>query len=455
MAVLLVLFSQHWQCSPSAVNISYLPGFHGVLPFRLETGYVSIDKKNEAELFYYFVESERNPVDDPLILWLPGGPGCSGLVGLALHMGPLQFKVNNFDDFLPTLTSNPYSWTKIANMLFLDWPIGTGFSYSKNENDYIKEDFQAKKQIYNFLVKWFLDHPRFLSNAFYMGGESYGGKMATLLAHDIVEGNKQANSIVINIKGYIIGNAVTDEYADKNSQVPHAYGLGIIPSELYKNIQTNCEGEDYRKPIGKACAEYLEVFKEFLSEINVFGVLDPKCSDDDPLSQQSSCLENTKDKLLLPSNLVDSTCITPDLLSNYWANNDAVRAALKIKKGTVTKWVRCNFNFALNIYNRSIPSSVPYHIKLTTSGYHALVYSGDHDLQLPFFGTLEWIKSLGFSILDDWRSWHVGGQVAGYTMLFSNNLTFATVKGGNHLAPIKRPKECLAMLDRWISHELL
>ncbi|ONK58783.1 uncharacterized protein A4U43_C09F16600 [Asparagus officinalis] len=71
----------------SAVTVTHLPGFNGPLPFRLETGYVSVDEVNGVELFYYLIESERDPKADPLILWLNGGPGCSAFSGLAFEIG--------------------------------------------------------------------------------------------------------------------------------------------------------------------------------------------------------------------------------------------------------------------------------------------------------------------------------------------------------------------------------
>ncbi|KAK8948884.1 Serine carboxypeptidase-like 1 [Platanthera zijinensis] len=72
-----------WLCilsSATSTIITHLPGFNGggALPFHLETGYVSVEDdeaSQQADLFYYFVESERNPREDPLILWLTGGPG--------------------------------------------------------------------------------------------------------------------------------------------------------------------------------------------------------------------------------------------------------------------------------------------------------------------------------------------------------------------------------------------
>ncbi|KAJ8641318.1 hypothetical protein MRB53_018012 [Persea americana] len=77
-------------------------------------------------------------------------------------------------------------------------------------------------------------------------------------------------------------------------------------------------------------------------------------------------------------------------------------------------------------------------------------FSGDHDLKVPFVGTKAWIGSLNFSIVDEWRSWLVDGQVAGYTRAYVNNFTFATVKGAGHTAPEYKPKECFAMFQRWV-----
>jgi hypothetical protein len=49
--------------------------------------YVEVDEQHGARLFYYFIASERNPAEDPLILWITGGPGCSALSGLLFEIG--------------------------------------------------------------------------------------------------------------------------------------------------------------------------------------------------------------------------------------------------------------------------------------------------------------------------------------------------------------------------------
>ncbi|CAL2233914.1 unnamed protein product [Prunus armeniaca] len=89
------LCSQLLAGSPSLVKS--LPGIHGPLPFELETGYLyssmlqpnsmGAGEAEEVQLFYYFVKSERKAEEDPLMLWLTGGPGCSSVTALLYEIG--------------------------------------------------------------------------------------------------------------------------------------------------------------------------------------------------------------------------------------------------------------------------------------------------------------------------------------------------------------------------------
>ncbi|XP_072951470.1 serine carboxypeptidase-like 7 isoform X1 [Typha angustifolia] len=454
MLPLLVLLFFSLSSLSSSVIITHLPGFHGRLPFYLETGYVSVDEEKGVELFYYFIKSERKPSDDPVLLWLSGGPGCSSFNGLIFEIGPLRFVKAEYNGSLPELVYFPHSWTKVANIIFLDSPVGTGFSFSASPEGYIVGDISSSTQVHHFIIKWFIDHPQFLSNPFYVAGDSYAGKVVPLITHDISQGIEYGKQPILNLKGYLVGNPVTGDKFDKDYRVPYAHGVGIISDQIYELAKKHCEGEDYEDPHSAPCVEVLNVVKKHISKVQIDSIVDPVCPRLSPKPNgvaERRTLKAEYKKLLQPPEPPPFKCETyVRLLSYYWANNQSTKEALGVKKqgAAVREWQRCNHDLP---YTYDVPSSVRYHYHLTSRGYRALVYSGDHDLVVPFLGTQAWVRSLNFSIVDDWRSWGSGGQSAGFTITYSNNMTFATVKGAGHDAPAFRPKQCLAMVRRWLS----
>ncbi|KAF6169876.1 hypothetical protein GIB67_034268 [Kingdonia uniflora] len=378
--------------SVSSAIVRSLPGFDGFLPFELEAGYLSVDEFDDVQFLYYFVKSERNPREDPLLLWLTGGPGCSGLSDLLFTIGPLYFQNAEYNGSIPTLMLNPNSWTKVSNIIFLDAPVSTGFSYSLSLQGSETGDIISSHQLYTFLRKWLIDHPEFSTNPFYIGGMSYSGMTVPIVVQKIVTGNEAQSKPLINLK------------CTERVNVPNI-------------LESRCVLASPKPIWMKEIRRYLE---EYLKN---------SLSDPDPEIPEFGCRTYGY------------------LLSHYWANDENVRKALRIKKGTVKTWTRC---YRLP-YTKDVHSALNYHLNISLKGYRSLIYSGDHDMRIPYLGTEAWIKSLNFSITDDWRPWFVGSQVAGYTRSYSNHMTFATVKGAGHTAPEYKPKECAAMFKRWIS----
>uniref|UniRef100_A0A453E487 Serine carboxypeptidase-like 18 n=1 Tax=Aegilops tauschii subsp. strangulata TaxID=200361 RepID=A0A453E487_AEGTS len=214
--------------------VSHLPGFDGPLPFSLETGYVEVDDRNGVRLFYYFVQSEANPAEDPVLLWLTGGPGCSAFSGLVYEIGPLSFQPDSYTGGVPELVYRPDSWTKVANVIFLDSPVGAGFSYSATDQGYKSCDTKAVDQIAIFLTKWYEEHPQFLSNPLFIAGDSYSGLIAPPLTFQIAKGIEMGDKPLLNLKGYIIGNPLTDRKFDLPARVPYAHRMGLISDEQYE-----------------------------------------------------------------------------------------------------------------------------------------------------------------------------------------------------------------------------
>uniref|UniRef100_A0A453EL45 Uncharacterized protein n=2 Tax=Aegilops tauschii subsp. strangulata TaxID=200361 RepID=A0A453EL45_AEGTS len=140
-----------------------------------------------------------------------------------------------------------------------------------------------------------------------------------------------------------------------------------------------------------------------------------------------------------------------DELATIWLDDEDVRAAIHAKpKSLIGSW---ELNTARIDYIHDTGSMVEYHKKFTAMGYRVLIYSGDHDLCIPFTGTEAWVRSLGYRVVDSWRPWHFGGQVAGYTQGYDHNLTFLTIKGSGHTVPEYKPKESLAFYTHWLFGE--
>ncbi|XVF15405.1 hypothetical protein REPUB_Repub09cG0150300 [Reevesia pubescens] len=459
--LLLAFFYIVWimVCSSPAVSfstITSLPGFCDSLPFRLETGYIGV---GDVEFFYYFIESESNPAEDPLILWLTGGPGCSALSGIFLEIGPLQFNMVEYNGSLPTFALNPYSWTKVANIIFLDAPVGTGFSYSRTLQGFMTGDTKFANDGYNFLRKWLQSHPKFIRNPLYIAGDSYSGKIIPIIAGAISDGIEDKDVLAINLKGYLIGNPGTDSKFDDNSKIPFYHRMALISDELYESAKRNCKEDYIEEDISNVkCANDLQAISKCTEHLNDGHILEPDCPSDAKASNsfvnnRKYFLETHEDYLRVPAEFPQFGCRNYNgYLCAVWANDISVQKALYIRKGTIKEWVRCSKSL---LYDKDVESTVGYHLYLNTKGYRALIYSGDHDAVVPYVGTESWIKSLNFSIVDDWRPWFVDGQVAGYSREYGNNFTFATVKGAGHTAPEYNPKECFAMFKRWISHEPL
>ncbi|KAG7630729.1 Alpha/Beta hydrolase fold [Arabidopsis suecica] len=390
---LLIFLSQR---TDSASIVKSLPGFDGPLPFELETGYIGVGEEEEVQLFYYFIKSERNPQEDPLLLWLSGGPGCSSISGLLYENGPVNVKIEVYNGTLPSLVSTTYSWTKVSSIIYLDQPVGTGFSYSRTKLVNKPSDSGEAKRIHEFLHKWLGKHQEFSSNPFYVGGDSYCGMVIPALVQEISKGNYVCCKPPINLQGYILGNPSTENEVDINYRIPYAHGMALISDELYESMKRICKGKyENVDPRNTKCLKLVGEYQKCTKRINKALIITPECVDTSP-----DCY------------------MYRYLLTTYWANDENVQRALHVNKGSIGEWVRCYFEIP---YNHDIKSSVPYHMNNSIDGYASLIFSGDHDMEVPYLGTQAWIRSLNYSLIDDWRPWMIGDQIAGPGIILKVN----------------------------------
>ncbi|KAK2662957.1 hypothetical protein Ddye_001531 [Dipteronia dyeriana] len=442
LILLCVLFLVRLVESGSIVK--FLPGFSGPLPFKLETGYVSV---GETELFYLFVESQGKPLQDPVMVYLIGGPGCSALNGFLFQTGPLHFKLTDYEGGLPTLELYPYTWTKTASIIYLDLPVGSGYSYSNSSEEYSASDLLSANQTYMFMRQWLDDHPKFITNRFFIATDSYSGVIAPIIAQEILNGNKAGLKPKISLVGIISGSPHTDSMLEDNSKIPMAYQLALLSDGLYKSAKKSCHGDYIDVDSSNVeCLEDLKVISECLELINDEMVLSPKCATVSPTPNGGLLLPSSRER--------DYWCKNFDyLLSDIWANDESVQRALHVREGTIKEWYRCNLNLSENIYTYDVSSSIDYHRNLTSTGLQILLYTGDHDLVVPHISTEYWISTLNLTVDEDWRPWFVDGQIAGFTLKYTNygyRLTYATLKGSGHSPTEWMGMQVHEMFERWI-----
>ena len=113
------------KSDPVADRVVTLTGWNNnePFPFRMYSGYLQV-LGTTKNLHYVYLDSQRDPVNDPLVVWYNGGPGCSSMLGLLQEHGPYIID-NNGTEF----RWNDYSWNKETNMLYIEAPAGVGYSY--------------------------------------------------------------------------------------------------------------------------------------------------------------------------------------------------------------------------------------------------------------------------------------------------------------------------------------
>lgn len=129
------------------------------------SGYLSVG--NNMNMFFWFFEARNNPSTAPLVTWFNGGPGCSSMIGLFQENGPCHFENGSNE---PSL--NPYLWNTYANMLYIDQPIGVGFSYGTDD---VSSTEQAAPYVWTLLQAFLAQFPQYESRDFGIFTESYGG----------------------------------------------------------------------------------------------------------------------------------------------------------------------------------------------------------------------------------------------------------------------------------------
>ncbi|KAH9065161.1 alpha/beta-hydrolase [Lactarius deliciosus] len=175
-----------------AVNFDVGPSWAGLIP-------ISAAPNESRKLFFWFFPPGPEGSLDDLIFWTNGGPGCSSLEGLFQENGPFTWGSGQARP-----TQNEYSWTNLSSVLYVEQPVGTGFSQgtpdAKNEND-------VAAQLVGFLQQFLEIFSELKGKKFYLSGESYAGMYIPYIANFIFE-NTTRSTLDLDLQGLWMNDAV-------------------------------------------------------------------------------------------------------------------------------------------------------------------------------------------------------------------------------------------------------
>ncbi|GAB0132999.1 hypothetical protein EsDP_00001419 [Epichloe bromicola] len=407
------------------------PSILGVDKVRQYSGYLD-DNASDKHLFYWFFDSRNDPENDPVILWLSGGPGCSSMIGLFMEMGPSRIDANG------QLVRNEFSWNSNASVIFLDQPVNTGFSYSSSDVSTTKA---AAKDVYALMTLFFKQFPEYSKQDFHIAGESYAGHYIPILAAEILS-HKDRN---INLKSAMIGNGDVDPYTQYATYEPMGCGRGGQPAVLdeitchnMKEALPQCQHSIkacYDRDVGNCstAAQNCQVFmvdSARKSGLNIYDI-------------RNSCAGG-------------SLCYKELDWIERSLNQDEVMQALGVeaKRFQICNgWIADAFA-AAGDYFQPIQNSVPNLL----AQIPILIYAGDCDYIENWLGNQAWTNALEWSGHDAFNSANVtelktaSGKSYG-TIKHANGFAFLRVFQAGHSVPYDQPEASLDFVNRWLKGE--
>jgi len=209
-------------------TVKNLPGWGERYTGAMYSGYAPINEKCHSALFYWMLEKEGGSEDEtPVLLWLNGGPGASSITGLlAENIGPYQLSGSTFK-------YNTHAWTNDYNVLIIDNPVGSGYSYTDNMTGcYSTTESEVAANFYIGLNYFFNKlHPKkYAHNPFFLTGESYAGKYIPSIAAYL-------HKMGFPFKGVIIGNGLYKPDVQYLTVAQYAFNLGIIDESILLEME--------------------------------------------------------------------------------------------------------------------------------------------------------------------------------------------------------------------------
>ncbi|KAL8157559.1 serine carboxypeptidase-like 50 [Apium graveolens] len=428
LVVLLFILNHYYLlATPSAVHsISPIP--NEALPTK--SGYLQVNSTTKSAMFYTFYEAKEpdsSLSETPILIWLQGGPGCSSMLGNFYELGPwrvVSSQGHNVEHL--KLEPNPGSWNRLFGLVFIDNPIGTGFSIATTTEEIPKNQHAVSKHLFKAIKAFIALDPLFKTRPIYITGESYAGKYIPAIGYYILKRNAVLpNPSQVNLVGVAIGNGLIDPITQVATHAMRAYFSGLV-NEKQKTILEKLQDE----AIG------LATMGNWSDATNA-------------RSKVLNLLQNMTGLATL-YDIRRSIPYEEDLVTKFLSSVE-VKKALGANISTVFKV--CSDTVG-QILHEDLMKSVKYMVEFLVKHTKVLLYQGQFDLRVGVVSAEAWMKEIKWDEIQkflgaDRKVWKVKGKLAGYVQKWGS-LSHAIVSNAGHLVPADQAINSQAMIEDWV-----
>ena len=265
-------------------------------------GQITMNPLTGSSIFFWFFESLNTSITTdsrPLIIWLDGGPGCSGSYTMIWEaVAPIYVNTNTE----PLRTNTNITWATSYHLLMIDFPYGTGFSYANSESDLRNNTFDATFYLYKFLLKLGKKYPAWFNREIFIFGESYGGHWVPGISYHIAQQNALNPSLYINLKGIGIGGAWVNPKIQTQAWASYGLSTGNINENqasilrYYQNLISIQISNNQFNQASENFNNVLDTFGGFTSGLNVYNV---RTYDDDDLTNFENWITSASTRKML------------------------------------------------------------------------------------------------------------------------------------------------------------
>ncbi|XP_053151475.1 retinoid-inducible serine carboxypeptidase isoform X2 [Hemicordylus capensis] len=407
--------------------------------------------RSNASMFwwlYYANSPTQNFTELPLILWLQGGPGASGCgFGNFEEIGPLDSNLK------PRRTT----WLQSASLLFVDNPVGTGYSYVNDSSAYTTDLCAITSDMMVLLQKFFCSKTEFQTIPFYIFSESYGGKMAAGIALELHKAI-QAGKIKCNFRGVALGDSWISPLDSVLAWGPYLYSTSFLDDRGLREVTTvakkilDAVDKSEFKQATSLWSEAEEIIEKNTNGVNFYNILTPDTSSSTALT--STATTDTVPFLNLFQRHVQRQ--SEDKLSDLM--NGPIRKKLKIIPDHV-KWGGQAQDVFSHMTEDFMKHAIDIVDDLLAANINVTVYNGQLDLIVPTMGQEAWLRKLKWPKLKAFcaRKWDAlyacpnSTQTSAFHKSY-DNLDFFWILMAGHMIPADQGDMALKMM-KMVTHQ--